>query len=251
MITIKRNNVSKFGLIGKNIDYSFSKKFFSEKFKRENLPFTYENFDIPSIEKFPEIISNTPNLKGLNVTIPYKEKVIPFLDSLASDAEKIGAVNTIKFSENGKLTGYNTDHFGFQKALEPFLPLQKKTALILGTGGASKAVAFALQHLGFDFKFVSRNKGNRILEYSALSKTVIENNLLIINCTPLGTFPNIADCPPLPYQFLTENHLLFDLIYNPVETEFLKRGKLQGAKTTNGLIMLELQAVKAWTIWNS
>ncbi|PHR14682.1 MAG: shikimate dehydrogenase [Aequorivita sp.] len=251
MITIKRNNVSKFGLIGKNIHYSFSKKFFSEKFKRENLPFTYENFDIPSIEKFPEIISNTPNLKGLNVTIPYKEKVIPFLDSLASDAEKIGAVNTIKFSENGKLTGYNTDHFGFHKALEPFLPLQKKTALILGTGGASKAVAFALQHLGFDFKFVSRNKGNRILEYSALNKTVIENNLLIINCTPLGTFPNIADCPPLPYQFLTENHLLFDLIYNPDETEFLKRGKLQGAATTNGLIMLELQAMKAWTIWNS
>ena len=251
MITTKRNKVSKFGLIGKDIDYSFSKKFFSEKFERENLPHTYENFDISSIEKFPEIINKTPNLKGLNVTIPYKEKVIPFLDSLAPDAEKIGAVNTIEISKNGKLTGYNTDHFGFQKALEPFLPLQKNTALILGTGGASKAIAYALQNLNFDFRFVSRKKGPKTLDYSSLDKLFIENNLLIINSTPLGTFPNIDDCPPLPYQFITENHLLFDLIYNPAETEFLERGKLQGAQTSNGLKMLALQAERAWTIWNS
>ena len=241
----------KFGLIGKNIDYSFSKKFFLEKFEKENLPHTYENFDISSIEKFSEIINKTPNLKGLNVTIPYKEKVIPFLDSLNPDAEKIGAVNTIKFSESGKLIGYNTDHYGFQKSLEPFLPLQQKTVLILGTGGASKAIAYALQNLNFDFRFVSRKKGSKTLNYSSLDKLFIENNLLIINSTPLGTFPNIDDCPPLPYQFLTKNHLLFDLIYNPAETEFLKRGKLHGAKTTNGLRMLELQAEKAWEIWNS
>jgi len=243
--------VSKFGLIGRNIDYSFSRKFFSEKFERENLPFTYENFDISSIEHFPQLIAKNPNLIGLNITIPYKESIIPFLDHLDKEAEEIGAVNTVEISENGKLTGYNTDHFGFQKSLEPFLPLPQKTALILGTGGASKAVSYALENLGFDFKFVGRKKGNNILEYFALNKPMIENNLLIINCTPLGTFPNIADCPPIPYQFLTKNHLLFDLIYNPTETEFLKRGRMHGAKTINGLKMLELQATKAWTIWNS
>ena len=251
MITTKKSTVSKFGLIGKDIDYSFSKKFFSEKFEKENLQHTYENFDISYIKKFPDIINTTPDIKGLNVTIPYKEKVIPFLDNLDLDAEKIGAVNTIKISGNGKLTGYNTDHLGFQKSLEKFLPLQKKTALILGTGGASKAVAYALQNLSFDFKFVSRKKGIHTLNYSSLDKLAIENNLLIINTTPLGTYPNIADCPPLPYQFLTENHLLFDLIYNPAESEFLKRGKYHGAQTTNGLKMLVLQAEASWAIWNS
>ncbi|MEH6764575.1 MAG: shikimate dehydrogenase [Aequorivita antarctica] len=243
--------MSKFGLIGKNIGYSFSKSFFSEKFEKEGLPHSYENFDIPSIAFFPNIISETPYLKGLNVTIPYKEKVIALVDNLDEEAKKIGAVNTIKISEDNKLKGYNTDHYGFQKSLEAFLPLQKKTALVLGTGGASKAVAYALEKLGFDFKFVSRNKSSNTIEYTALDKSIIEYHLLIINCTPLGTFPNITDCPPIPYQFLTKNHLLFDLIYNPTETEFLKRGKFQGSKTSNGLKMLELQANKAWEIWNS
>jgi shikimate dehydrogenase len=243
--------VSKFGLIGKNIGYSFSKSFFFEKFEKENLHHSYENFDIPSIAFFPEIISETASLKGLNVTIPYKEEVIGFLDDLDEEAKKIGAVNTIKISEDKKLKGYNTDHYGFQKSLEAFLPLQKKTALILGTGGASKAVAYALEKLGFDFNFVSRNKNSNTLEYAALDKSIIENNFLIINCTPLGTYPNSTDCSPIPYQFLTKNHLLFDLIYNPAETEFLKRGKQQGTKTSNGLRMLELQAEKAWEIWNS
>ena len=251
MTTIERDIMAKFGLIGRNIAYSFSKRFFSEKFERENLVHTYENFDISSIQKFQKILQETPHLKGLNVTIPYKEEIIPFLDSLDADAEKIGAVNTIKISEEGKLIGYNTDHFGFQKSLEAFLPLQQKTALILGTGGASKAVAYALHKLGFEFKFVSRKKTTAGLLYSEMDKSTIENHPLIINCTPLGTFPNIADCPPLSYQFLTKNHLLFDLIYNPTETEFLKRGKIQGAQTTNGLKMLELQAEKAWEIWNS
>ncbi|MDC8000047.1 shikimate dehydrogenase [Aequorivita todarodis] len=243
--------MSKFGLIGKNIGYSFSKTFFSEKFEKENLDHTYENFDIPSIAFFPRIISETPSLKGVNVTIPYKEEVINFLDELDEEAKKIGAVNTVKISEKGKRIGYNTDHFGFQKSLEAFLPLQQKTALILGTGGASKAVAYALDKLGFEFKFASRKKTTAGLLYSELDRSTVENHLLIVNCTPLGTFPNIADCPPLPYQFLTKNHLLFDLIYNPAETEFLKRGKLQGTKTSNGLRMLELQAEKAWEIWNS
>ncbi|MBK5214045.1 MAG: shikimate dehydrogenase [Flavobacteriaceae bacterium] len=250
--------MSKFGLIGKNIGYSFSKTFFSEKFEKKNLPHSYQNFDIPTIDLLPKLISETPNLKGLNVTIPYKEEVIHFLDSTDDEAKKIGAVNTIKISdlsansaENKQLKGYNTDHFGFQKSLETLLPLQQKTALILGTGGASKAVAYALEKLDFKFKFVSRTESPNRLNYSSLTKSVIENHLLIVNCTPVGTFPNIADCPPIPYQFLTEKHLLFDLIYNPAESEFLKRGKLQGAKTSNGLRMLELQAEKAWEIWNS
>lgn len=243
--------MSKFGLIGKYIDYSFSKKYFSEKFERENLPHSYENFDIHSIADFQNTISKTPNLKGLNVTIPYKEEIIPLLDNLDEDARKIGAVNTIKISEDKKLTGYNTDHFGFQKSLEAFLPLQQKTALILGTGGASKAVAYALEKLGFQFQFVSRKESLNTLQYSSLNQTIIESHLLLINCTPVGTFPNIAECPPIPYHFLTENHLLFDLIYNPSETEFLKQGKIKGAKTTNGLKMLELQADKAWEVWNS
>lgn len=243
--------MSNFGLIGKNIGYSFSKTYFSKKFEKENLPHSYENFDITSIENFPQIIAETSNLKGLNVTIPYKEQIIPFLDRLDVEAEKIGAVNTIKISEDKKLIGFNTDHLGFQKSLEYFLPLQHKTALILGTGGSSKAVAYALGNLGFDFKFVSRSPTSNMLDYATLNQSIIENHLLIINCTPLGTSPNIADCPPIPYQFITKKHLLFDLIYNPPETEFIKRGKLRGAKTSNGLKMLELQAEKAWEIWNS
>lgn len=251
MIITKRNNMSRFGLLGKNISYSFSKTYFSEKFKTENIQHSYENFDIISIESLPKIISETRDLKGLNVTIPYKETVISYLDELDEDAEKIGAVNTIKVSEDKKLKGFNTDHFGFQKSLEPFLPLQKKTALILGTGGASKAIAFALQNLDFKFRFVSRTKSPETLDYTDLDKSIIEDNLLIINCTPLGTFPNIDDCPPIPYQYLTENHLLYDLIYNPAETAFLKHGKKRHAQTVNGLKMLEIQAERAWEIWNS
>lgn len=243
--------MSKFGLVGKNIAYSFSKSFFSEKFKNENLLHTYKNFDIASIELFKKIIIENTDLEGLNVTIPYKEEVIPFLDSLDEVASKIRAVNTIKILENKSTIGFNTDYFGFQKSLEEFLPLQKKTALILGTGGASKAIAYALEKLDFNFKFVSRNADSINLNYSDLHKSIIENHLLIINCTPLGTLPNIADFPPIPYQFLTKNHLLFDLIYNPAETEFLRRGKLKGTRTSNGLKMLELQAEKAWEIWNS
>lgn len=241
----------KFGLIGKNIGYSSSRTFFTEKFKQENLPYSYENFDIPAIEAFPKIVSETKDLKGLNVTIPYKETIIPYLDFLDEAAKEIGAVNTIKISENKKLTGYNTDHYGFQKSLEEFLPLQKKTALILGTGGAAKAVAYTLKNLGFQFEFISRKIATNTMKYDTLDKTTIENHLLIINCTPLGTFPNVDDCPPIPYQFLSKNHMFFDLIYNPARTTFLKLGKQKGAKISNGLRMLELQAEKAWELWNS
>lgn len=243
--------MSKFGLIGKNIGYSFSKTYFTEKFIRESVNHTYENFDIPSIAAFPKIISEKSNLKGLSVTIPYKEQIIPLLDQLDTEAQNIGAVNTIKISENKKTKGYNTDYFGFQKSLEMFLPIQEKTALILGTGGASKAIAYTLEKLGFEYKFVSRTKTSENLCYDELDEKIIQNHFLIINCTPLGTYPNITNCPTIPYQFLSTYHLLFDLIYNPTETAFLKRGKLQGATTSNGLKMLEFQAEKAWEIWNS
>lgn len=250
MIAIKERCVSKFGLIGKNISYSFSKSYFTKKFEKKGLQHSYENFDISTIECLTSIISENNNLKGLNVTIPYKEEVIPYLDGLDVTAKAIGAVNVIKILENNKLIGYNSDHFGFQDSLNKFLPLQQKTALILGTGGASKAISFALDQLGFEYQFVSRSGNPNYLDYSELNQTIIEKHLLIINCTPLGTSPNIAAFPPIPYQFITKNHLLFDLIYNPSETQFLKQGKLWGAKTSNGLAMLESQAEKAWEIWN-
>lgn len=242
--------MSKFGLIGKDIDYSFSRKYFGEKFKIENLPYTYENFDIPTIKLFPKIISVNQDLKGLNITIPYKEKVIAFLDDLDPDAAEIGAVNTVKIHKN-KLTGFNTDHFGFKKSLEGFLPLTQKTALILGTGGASKAVVYALTSLGFRYQLVSRNPSSIYLSYSQLNREIIESYFLIINCTPLGTYPAVEQYPDIPYQFLSSDHLLFDLIYNPDNTEFLKRGALRSAQIVNGADMLKFQAEKAWEIWNS
>ncbi len=241
----------KYGLIGKNIGYSFSKKYFSEKFERENIPASYENFDLQNIGQFPEIILKHKTLKGLNVTIPFKEKIIPYLDWLSQDAEEIGAVNTIKIGTDGKLSGFNTDHFGFEKVLETLLPLERKTALILGTGGASKAIQFVLKMKGFEFKTVSRDENLGELTYQNLSREIIKSHFLIINCTPLGTFPNIVAFPDIPYKYLNSNHFLLDLIYNPLETKFLKLGKANGTSTANGLEMLKNQAEKSWEIWNS
>ena len=243
--------MAKYGLVGKDIAYSFSKTFFSIKFEKENRQDTYHNFDIESIDQFPKIISENPDLKGLNVTIPYKEAIIPFLDRIDKEAQEIGAINTIKFQNDGSLKGYNTDHYGFAKALANFLPLKDKSALILGTGGASKAIKYVLKTMGFRYQVVSRKKTESTITYSSLNKQIIENHCLIINCTPLGTSPNISACPTIPYQFITKDHLLFDLIYNPSQTEFLKLGRAQGAKTSNGLKMLEHQAKKAWKIWRS
>jgi len=240
----------KFGLLGRNIDYSFSRGYFNKKFKDLGISDIYENFDIADISEFPEVLQKNPKLKGLNVTIPYKEEIIPFLDEIDAVAQKIGAVNTIKIEESGKLIGFNTDYFGFKIALENFLPLKQKTALILGTGGASKAIAYTLEELYFHYRFVSRIPSETSVSYSDLDKEIIQNHLLIINCTPLGTFPNIAAFPDIPYHYLTSEHLLFDLIYNPDETTFLKKGKAAGAKISNGLKMLEMQAEKSWTLWN-
>lgn len=247
----KPENYRLFGLIGKNISYSFSKKYFTDKFEKEGLlNCSYENFDLQIITQFPGIIRNNPSLKGLNVTIPYKEKIIPYLDQLNKKAAKIGAVNCIKITKKGKLKGYNTDYYGFKKSLQPLLQTHHKKALILGTGGASKAVAYALEELGILYTFVSRSKKENALDYKYINATTFDNFQIIINCTPLGTYPYIEECPPIPYDFFTEDHIAFDLIYNPEETTFLKKAKAKNAQTKNGYEMLVLQAEKGWKIWN-
>ncbi|MDF0706363.1 shikimate dehydrogenase family protein [Flagellimonas okinawensis] len=239
----------RYGLLGRNISYSFSQGYFTQKFKDLGLTdHSYENFDIQHISEFKNVLVQK-NLKGLNVTIPYKQDVIPYLDELDSKAAKIGAVNTIQFSEKG-LKGFNTDAYGFKKSLEPFLQAHHTHALILGTGGASKAVRFVLDELGIANTYVSRTKKEGQLTYEELDKTLMEQNTLIVNCTPLGTYPNIENKPELPYQFIGNGHLLYDLIYNPEKTSFLSIGEANGAAICNGLKMLEQQAEKAWEIWN-
>jgi len=240
----------KFGLVGKNIGYSFSKNYFTERFRNDNvLDNSYDNFDIQDISEFPKIIENNPDLAGLNVTIPYKEIVIPYLDSLSKKATQIGAVNVIRFKK-GKLKGYNSDYYGFKKSLQPLLKPHHKKALILGTGGASKAIAFALDELDILYTFVSREAKENTIDYNRINATTFDNYQIIINCTPLGTSPNTAAFPPIPYEFFTENHIAFDLIYNPQETQFLSKAKANGATIKNGMEMLILQAEKAWKIWN-
>ena len=244
-------NNKKFGLIGKDISYSFSKKYFTDKFSKDLFDdCSYENFDIKTIEDFPDILKNNPDLKGLNVTIPYKEAIIPFLDSMSEKAFKIGAVNVIRFTKKGKLKGYNSDWYGFKKSLQPLLQPHHKKALILGTGGASKAVAFALDQLGIFYTFVSREASQNAIDYSLINATTFDNFQIIINCTPIGTSPNTKEFPAIPYEFFTQKHIAFDLIYNPEETNFLKKAKKKGAVTKNGLEMLIFQAEKAWNIWN-
>lgn len=240
-----------FGLIGKNISYSFSVKYFSEKFENEKIETSvFKNFDIPDITYFPQIVKKNKGLKGVSVTIPYKKEIIPYLDKLSRKAEEIGAVNCIRITKKGKLKGYNTDIYGFRKSLEPLLQPHHNQALILGTGGASKAVAFVFDELKIKYKFVSRNPQKEEFSYSDISKEIMEDFLIIVNCTPLGTFPNTEDFPELNYNYFSGNHLAFDLIYNPAETKFLQLAKKRGAITKNGYDMLVFQAEKAWKIWN-
>ena len=244
--------MNKLGLLGKDISYSFSRTYFKKKFENENIKNTsYENFDIDNIDLFPSIIKNTKGLKGLNVTIPYKEQVIPFLDKVNKKAKAIGAVNTIRITKTGKLVGYNTDCYGFKKTLKPFIKSHHKKALILGTGGASKAIAYTLDEMGITYQYVSRKLSDGVgFSYETLTEDDISDNQIIINATPLGTFPNIEDCPNIPYHAINEKHILFDLIYNPEETKFLKLGNKNRATTINGFFMLEFQAEKSWSIWN-
>lgn len=239
-----------FGLIGKNIAYSFSRNYFSNKFELENISAVYKNFDLDQIAEFPKVISENPEVKGLNVTIPFKETIIPFLDHLDPIAKEIGAVNTIKIEKSQKLTGYNTDYFGFLESLKPHLEPQHTHALILGKGGASKAIAYGLKELNIKFKFVSRSPLAEDLSYTELNKSHFDQYKLIINCTPLGTHPQTEEFPPIPTSHFTLDHLLFDLIYNPPITQLMNLAIQNNAKVLNGQKMLELQAEKAWEIWN-
>jgi len=247
--------MKKYGLIGYPLTHSFSKRFFTEKIEKEKIDATYENFEIESISWFPEIIKNNPGLNGLNVTIPYKEKVIPFLDELDEAAEKVGAVNTVKINrpeDTVFLKGFNTDTFGFEASLKPLLKPHHTKALILGTGGASKAIKFVLNKLGIDFLSATRGElKENVIRYENIDKKMMSERLLIVNATPLGTYPKTETFPPIPYEYISEKHLLFDLVYNPEETQFLKKGKEKGAAVKNGYEMLLQQALKSYEIWNS
>ena len=238
----------KFGLIGKDISYSFSKNYFTLKFKKLGLnDYEYVNFDLKSIDEFKDLISK--ELKGLNVTIPYKESIINFLDEIDDEAKLIGAVNTIKIDKRGRLTGFNTDVYGFEESLKPRLKKSHKKALVLGTGGASKAVCYVLDKLKIDYLLVSRSPEKTQISYTDLNRSLLEKYTIIINCTPLGTYPKVEEYPKIPYDCITKKHLLYDLIYNPEKTRFLKEGEKRGADISNGLKMLELQAEKSWKIW--
>ena len=239
----------RFGLIGRDISYSFSPGYFKSKFDTLGLAdCSYEIFDLPDIDKLPEILSKN-TLSGLNVTIPYKTAICPYLDELDADAAEIGAVNTICFTKTG-LKGYNTDVIGFVNSLGPLLLPTDKAALILGTGGAAQDIAFGLTKLGIDYRFVSRSPGEGNLRYEELESATLESFQILINTTPLGTYPQVQEAPPIPYKFLTRSHLLYDLIYNPELTAFLKSGQKAGARIKNGLEMLHLQAEASWEIWN-
>jgi len=243
-----------FGLIGFPLSHSFSQKYFTEKFEKENISGAeYNLYSLESIKEFPDLIQNQKGLVGLNVTIPYKQEVIPYLDEMDEIASEAGAVNTIVIStKNGvlHLKGYNTDVYGFINSIKPYIQEDAK-ALVLGTGGASKAVEFALNKMNIEMQFVSRNSKDGILSYNDVTADTIAKYQIIINTSPVGMHPNIDEAPQIPYEGITDKHVLFDLVYNPLETLFLKKGKNQGATTVNGLKMLHLQAEKAWEIWNS
>ena len=237
----------KFGLIGSSLKHSFSKSYFNNKFREENINDSYELIELNTIDKLKTSIKKH-QLDGFNVTIPFKESIIPYLDKLDPEAKAIGAVNCVR-KEKNLLIGYNTDHFGFEKSLENWLKVENINALILGSGGASRAIRYTLDCNNIDYKIVSRKSST--LNYDNLDEEIIKNHLLIINTTPLGTFPNIDDAPDIPYHFLSSKHMLFDLVYNPSETSFLKQGKRYTSKLKNGQRMLEIQADKSFEIWTA
>ncbi|MGB6037553.1 MAG: shikimate dehydrogenase [Cryomorphaceae bacterium] len=242
--------MSRFGLIGKSLSHSFSKDYFQKKFADLQIQATYENFELVEIEEIKNLFSNE-NLSGLNVTIPYKEAVLPFLDEIDPIAREVGSVNTVAF-KNGKTIGHNTDIIGFENSLKPFLEHGMDRALILGTGGASKAVSYVLKEIGLDVLFVSRKPtGDNQISYDECNANAVKWHKLIVNTTPIGTSPNIEEAPAIAYEGITEKHLLYDLIYNPSKTQFLLEGDKRGASIQNGLSMLKIQAEKSWEIWNS
>ena len=245
--------MKKYGLLGYPLGHSFSRNYFNQKFEAERIDAEYLNFEIPEIKEIKNVIKENPELNGLNVTIPYKEQVIPYLDDLDEDARLIGAVNVIKFSKGlfgkVKLKGYNSDIIGFKQSIEPLLKEHHRKALILGTGGASKAVFQGLKQLGVASTFVSRKAKEYCITYEEITPKVMEQYTVIVNTTPLRMYPNVNACPDIPYDLLTSDHLLYDLLYNPDETLFMRKGKEKGAVVKNGLEMLLLQAFAAWEIW--
>ena len=239
-----------YGLIGKNLEHSFSANFFKLFFDKNDIRATYSNFDLVSIKDLNQLFERN-NFKGLNVTIPYKQEIIPYLDELTDDASKIGAVNVIQFKD-GKKIGHNSDSFGFHQSIKPFLTNLHERALIIGTGGASKAVEFVFRSLGIDVVFISRNpREENHFSYDEINNHMLNACKVIVNCTPIGTFPNNDDLINFPYPYLTTDHLVVDLIYNPSKTKFLEKSQEYGATILNGESMLHQQALKAWEIWNS
>lgn len=242
--------MKQFGLIGRNISYSFSKGYFADKFKHQNIvDAVYDVFDLQQIEEVEKVFK-IPNLKGFNVTIPYKQEIIPYLDELSAEAKKIGAVNTVLI-QDGKRIGYNTDCYGFQNSIQPLLLPHHQQALVLGYGGAAKAIIYVLDQLHIPYQIVSREKKADYLSYEELNEEILNEYQIIINCSPVGTFPDVDQAPQIPYQFVTSNHLLYDLIYNPDVTLFLQNGLKKDAIIKNGYEMLVLQAEKSWEIWNN
>lgn len=249
--------MNKYGLIGYPLGHSFSRKFFTEKFEREGIDAEYLNFEIPDATQLLDVVRQNPELRGINCTIPHKQAIIPLLDELSDEARRIGAVNVIKVSrkegKNGTffLKGFNSDIIGFMDSLRPLLKPHHKKALVLGTGGASKAVCLGLEKLGLEWKYVSRRPAEGQYTYDDLTPFIIQKYNVIVNCSPVGMYPKVDDAPALPYEAMDERNLLFDLVYNPLETAFMKRGAEQGATVKNGLEMLHLQALASWDFWNA
>ena len=238
-----------YGLIGYPLGHSFSRKFFTEKFEKEGIDAQYLNFEIPSIEEFPEIIKNNPELRGLNVTIPYKQQVMQYLHNISEEASAIGAVNVVRVRD-GHLTGFNSDVIGCVNSIRPLLKPHHKKALILGTGGASKAIHYGLEKkLGMETLFVSRTAREGMITYDDITPETLQAYHVIVNCSPVGMYPHVDECPALPYEAMNENNLLYDLVYNPLKTLFMKKGAEQGATVKNGLEMLHLQAIASWNFW--
>lgn len=237
-----------YGLVGKTLGYSFSKTFFEEYFKKNSIDAEFNNYEIDRIELISDVF--TKDISGLTITIPYKEAIIPYLDELSTEAKAIGAVNVVQFKEQKKI-GHNTDAFGFKQSIKPFLTNLHERALVLGTGGASKAITYVFRSIGIDVIFLSRNpNGPKEFSYDELNEHMVKACKVVVNCTPIGTFPNVDECIDFPFEFLTKDHLVVDLIYNPAKTKFLQCAEKNGATILNGESMLKEQALKAWAIWN-
>lgn len=241
--------MTKYGIIGYPLGHSFSRGFFTEKFARESIDAQYLNFEIPDVAMLSDVLRDNPELRGLNVTLPHKQAVIPFLDEMSEEAMEIGAVNVIRV-RNGKLKGFNSDIIGFTNSIKPLLQPHHRKALVLGTGGASKAIRVGLNRLGIEWTYVSRSPRDGMVTYEDITAETLQEYTVIVNCSPVGMFPKVDAAPAIPYELLSPLHLLFDCVYNPEETLFMKKGRKQGATVKNGLEMLHLQAIASWNFWN-